>query len=348
MSKLTDSKEWKALEAHAEVAKTWQMKELFAKDPTRADKFSVEACGLFLDYSKNIITDETMAKLQDLLKSANFEDMRAKYFAGEKINTTEKRAVLHTALRYKGNDPICVDGKDVMPEVRRVLKHMEEFTKLVRTGKWKGHTGKSIKYVVNIGIGGSDLGPVMVTEALKPYAEKPAAGEYSPEVYFVSNIDGTHMAETLKKVNIEETLFIVASKTFTTLETMTNAETAKAAVLKAFNGDEKSIAKHFVALSTNTEAVSAFGIDTANMFEFWNWVGGRYSLWSAIGLSIALRIGFDNYMKLHQGAYEMDQHFKTAPADKNLPVILALIGVWYNNFFNASSHAILPYDQYLS
>ncbi len=297
MSKLTDSKEWKALEAHAEVAKTWQMKELFAKDPTRADKFSVEACGLFLDYSKNIITDETMAKLQDLLKSANFEDMRAKYFAGEKINTTEKRAVLHTALRYKGNDPICVDGKDVMPEVRAVLKHMEDFTHLVRSGKWLGHTGKSIKYVVNIGIGGSDLGPVMVTEALKPYAEKPIAGEYSPEVYFVSNIDGTHMAETLKKVNIEETLFIVASKTFTTLETMTNAETAKAAVLKAFNGDEKSIAKHFVALSTNTEAVSAFGIDTANMFEFWNWVGGRYSLWSAIGLSIALRIGFDNYMK---------------------------------------------------
>lgn len=347
MSKLTDSQEWKALEAHAEVAKTWHMKELFAKDPARAEKFSLEACGLFLDYSKNIITDETMTKLQDLLKSANFDDMRKKYFAGEKINTTEKRAVLHTALRYKGNDPICVDGKDVMPEVRAVLKHMEDFTHLVRSGKWKGHTGKSIKYVVNIGIGGSDLGPVMVTEALKPYADKPIAGETSPEVYFVSNIDGTHMAETLKKVNIEETLFIVASKTFTTLETMTNAETAKAAVLKAFNGDEKSIAKHFVALSTNTEAVAAFGIDTANMFEFWNWVGGRYSLWSAIGLSIALRIGFENYMKLHQGAYEMDQHFKTAPADKNMPVILALIGVWYNNFFGASSYAMLPYDQYL-
>ena len=268
MSRLTESNEWKALEAKAQEAKKWNMREMFAKDAKRAEKFSAEACGIFLDYSKNLIDDETMAKLQALLKSAKFEEIRAKYFGGEKINTTENRAVLHTALRYKGNDPICVDGKDVMPEVRAVLKHMEEFTKLVRTGKWKGHTGKSIKYVVNIGIGGSDLGPVMVTEALKPYADKPAEGEYSPAVFFVSNIDGTHMAETLKKVNLEETLFIVASKTFTTLETMTNAQTAKEAVLKAFNGDEKAIAKHFVALSTNTEAVSAFGIDTANMFEF--------------------------------------------------------------------------------
>ena len=347
MSKLTESHEWKALAAKATEAKTWNMRKMFAEDPKRAEKFSAEACGIFLDYSKNLIDEDVMAKLRALLPAAGFDAMRQKFFSGEKINTTEKRAVLHTALRYKGNNPICVDGKDVMPEVRAVLEHMKSFTHLVRSGKWLGFTGKKIRYVVNIGIGGSDLGPVMVTEALKPYADKPADGEYSPEVYFVSNIDGTHMAETLKKVNIEETLFIVASKTFTTLETMTNAETAKAAVLKAFNGDEKSIAKHFVALSTNTEAVAAFGIDTANMFEFWNWVGGRYSLWSAIGLSIALRIGFDNYMKLHQGAYEMDEHFKNAPVEKNLPVILALIGVWYNNFFDASSYAMLPYDQYL-
>ena len=347
MSKLTESHEWKALAAKATEAKTWNMRKMFAEDPKRAEKFSAEACGILLDYSKNLIAEDVMAKLRALLPAAGFDAMRQKFFSGEKINTTEKRAVLHTALRYKGNEPICVDGKDVMPEVRAVLEHMKSFTHLVRSGKWLGFTGKKIRYVVNIGIGGSDLGPVMVTEALKPYADKPADGEYSPEVYFVSNIDGTHMAETLKKVNIEETLFIVASKTFTTLETMTNAETAKAAVLKAFNGDEKSIAKHFVALSTNTEAVAAFGIDTANMFEFWNWVGGRYSLWSAIGLSIALRIGFDNYMKLHQGAYEMDEHFKNAPVEKNLPVILALIGVWYNNFFDASSYAMLPYDQYL-
>ncbi len=347
MSKLTESHEWKALAAKATEAKTWNMRKMFAEDPKRAEKFSAEACGIFLDYSKNLIDEDVMAKLRALLPAAGFDAMRQKFFSGEKINTTEKRAVLHTALRYKGNNPICVDGKDVMPEVRAVLEHMKSFTHLVRSGKWLGFTGKKIRYVVNIGIGGSDLGPVMVTEALKPYADKPADGEYSPEVYFVSNIDGTHMAETLKKVNIEETLFIVASKTFTTLETMTNAQTAKAAVLKAFNGDEKSIAKHFVALSTNTEAVAAFGIDTANMFEFWNWVGGRYSLWSAIGLSIALRIGFDNYMKLHQGAYEMDEHFKNAPVEKNLPVILALIGVWYNNYLGASSYAMLPYDQYL-
>ncbi len=342
MSRLTESKEWKALEAKASEAKKWNMREMFAKDPQRAERFSAEACGIFLDYSKNLIDDDAMAKLFALLPFAKFDEMRKSFFSGEKINTTEKRAVLHTALRYKGNSPIYVDGKDVMPEVRAVLNHMEEFTNLVRSGKWKGFSGKSIKYVVNIGIGGSDLGPVMVTEALRHYASPE-----SPEVYFVSNIDGTHIAETLKKVNIEETLFIVASKTFTTLETMTNANTAKAAVLEAFGGDEKSIANHFVALSTNTEAVTEFGINPANMFEFWNWVGGRYSLWSAIGLSIALRIGFDNYMKLHQGAYEMDEHFKNAPVEKNLPVILALVGIWYNNFFGASSYAMLPYDQYM-
>ncbi len=342
MSRLTESKEWKALGAKASEAKTWNMREMFKKDAQRAEKFSAEACGIFLDYSKNLIDDDAMAKLRELLTLSGFDDMRKKFFSGEKINTTEKRAVLHTALRYKGSSPILVDGKDVMPEVRAVLKHMEEFTNLVRSGKWLGYTGKKIRSVVNIGIGGSDLGPVMVTEALRHFASPD-----SPEVYFVSNIDGTHIAETLKKVNIEETLFIVASKTFTTLETMTNANTAKDAVLKAFNGDKKSIAKHFVALSTNAEAVSEFGIDTANMFEFWNWVGGRYSLWSAIGLSIALRIGFDNYMQLHQGAYEMDEHFKNAPVEKNLPVILALIGIWYDNFMGAQSYAMLPYDQYM-
>ncbi len=342
MSRLTESNEWKALEAKASEAKTWNMREMFKKDAQRAEKFSAEACGIFLDYSKNLIDDDAMAKLRGLLSLSGFDAMRKKFLSGEKINTTEKRAVLHTALRYKGDSPIFVDGKDVMPEVRAVLKHMEEFTNLVRSGKWLGHTGKRIRSVVNIGIGGSDLGPVMVTEALRHFATPD-----SPEVYFVSNIDGTHIAETLKKVNIEETLFIVASKTFTTLETMTNANTAKDAVLKAFDGDKKAIAKHFVALSTNAEAVSEFGIDTANMFEFWNWVGGRYSLWSAIGLSIALRIGFDNYMQLHQGAYEMDEHFKNAPVEKNLPVILALLGVWYDNFMGAQSYAILPYDQYM-
>ncbi len=342
MSRLTESKEWKALEAKACEAKKWNMREMFKADAARAEKFSAEACGIFLDYSKNLIDDDAMAKLRALLSLSKFDDMRKKFFSGEKINTTENRAVLHTALRYKGSSPIYVDGKDVMPEVRGVLRHMEEFTNLVRSGKWKGYTGKSIKYVVNIGIGGSDLGPVMVTEALRHFASPD-----SPEVFFVSNIDGTHIAETLKKVNIEETLFIVASKTFTTLETMTNAHTAKDAVLKAFNGDEKSIAKHFVALSTNASAVSEFGIDTANMFEFWNWVGGRYSLWSAIGLSIALRIGFDNYMLLHQGAYEMDEHFRNAPVEKNLPVILALIGIWYDDFMGAQSYAMLPYDQYM-
>ena len=342
MSHLTESKEWKALETHAAEAKTWHMRDLFAKDAARASKYSAEACGLYLDYSKNIITDETLKRLFAVLTNAHFNDMREKFFKGDKINITEKRAVLHTALRYKGKDPILVDGKDVMPGVRSVLKHMEDFTQLVRSGTWKGHTGKAIRYVVNIGIGGSDLGPVMVTEALRPYASV-----NSPEVLFVSNVDGTHMVETLKKVNLEETLFIVASKTFTTQETMTNANTAKVALLAAFDGDQSSIAKHFVALSTNAKAVSEFGIDTANMFEFWDWVGGRYSLWSAIGLSIALRIGFENYMDLHQGAYEMDMHFKTAPMEKNLPVLLAVIGVWYNNFFGAESYAMLPYDQYM-
>jgi len=334
--------EWKALEAQVRAAQKTHMRDLFKADPSRGTKYSIEACGIYLDYSKNRVNSETLDLLINLLRNCDFEEMREKFFTGARINHTEKRSVLHTALRYQGKEPILVDGEDVMPAVRAVLKHVREFSESVRSGKFKGHTGKPIKTVVNIGIGGSDLGPVMVCEALKPYA-----GEDAPEVHFVSNVDGTHIAETLKKVDLEETLWVVASKTFTTQETMTNANTAKAAVLAKFGGDENSIAKHFVAISTNAAEVSKFGIDTKNMFEFWDWVGGRYSLWSAIGLTIALRIGFDNYMFLHAGAYDMDVHFRTAPLEQNIPVILGLLGIWYNNFMNAGSYTILPYDQYM-
>ena len=325
-----------------EASKGRTLRELFAKDPARARKFTLSAAGWTLDYSKNLVDRQVMGHLMAMARAAGLAAEIERMFTGERINATENRAVLHTALRNVDPEAqVFVDGRDVMPDVRATLGRMAEFAEKVRSGTWRGFTGRKIRYVVNIGIGGSDLGPAMANIALTPYSKR------SIKCHFVSNVDPTHLAETLRSVKPAETLFIVASKTFTTLETMTNAETAKAAVLKAFNGDEKSIAKHFVALSTNTEAVTAFGIDPANMFEFWNWVGGRYSLWSAIGLSIALRIGLENYMKLHQGAYEMDQHFKTAPADKNMPVILALIGVWYNNFFGASSYAMLPYDQYL-
>ena len=334
--------EWKALEAQARVAQKIHMRDLFKADPGRGTRLSVEACGIYLDYSKNRVNSDTLDLLANLLRNSGFEDMREKFFTGAKINHTEKRAVLHTALRYTGKEPILVDGEDVMPGVKAVLAHMKEFTTLVRSGKWLGHSGKPIKTIVNIGIGGSDLGPVMVCEALKHYA-----GEGSPEVYFVSNVDGTHIVETLKKVDLEETLWIVASKTFTTQETMTNANSAKAAVLAKFNGDAASIAKHFVALSTNEAEVSKFGIDPANMFGFWDWVGGRYSLWSAIGLPVALRIGFDNYMLLHAGAADMDEHFRTAPVEENIPAILGMLGVWYNNFMGAASYTILPYDQYM-
>jgi len=334
--------EWKALEAQARTAHKIHMRELFKADPNRGTRYSVEACGIYLDYSKNRVNSDTFDLLFNLLKNSKFEEMREKFFTGAKINHTEKRAVLHTALRYQGSEPITVDGEDVMPKVKAVLMHMRDFTLQVRGGKWKGHSGKPIKTIVNIGIGGSDLGPVMVCEALKHYA-----GAGAPEIYFVSNVDGTHIAETLKKVDLEETLWIVASKTFTTQETMTNANTAKAAVLAQFNGDATSIAKHFVALSTNEAEVSKFGINTANMFGFWDWVGGRYSLWSAIGLPIALRIGFENYMLLHAGAYDMDEHFHTAPIEQNIPAILGLLGVWYNNFMGADSYTILPYDQYM-
>ena len=341
MSSLTESPAWNALAAHYQQTKYTTIRELFAQDPQRFAAFSRTFDEILLDFSKNRITAETFGLLLDLAKQANVEAMRDAMFAGEKINITEDRAVLHVALRNRVNRPIVVDGEDVMPFVNDVLTRMEAFSNRVRSGEWKGYTGKPITDIVNIGIGGSDLGPVMVTEALKSYA--------SPDlrVHFVSNIDGTHIAEALKICSPETTLFLVASKTFTTQETITNAITAKEWLLKAANGDESAIAKHFAALSTNTEEVVKFGIDAANMFPFKDWVGGRYSLWSAIGLSIALYVGFENFAELLEGAFVMDEHFCTAPLKDNLPVILAVLGVWYNNFHGAETHAILPYDQYL-
>ncbi len=340
MARLTELKEWKALERHYLTARGWHMRELFADDPGRGERMSLRACGLHLDYSKNIVTDETMRLLRDLAAAAGWSRMRDAMYAGEKINVTEKRAVLHVALRNLAARPIMVDGRDVMPDVRAVLERMRRFSERVRGGEWKGHSGRPIRSVVNIGIGGSDLGPVMVTEALKPYADGPAP-------FFVSNIDGTHLAETLKRVDLAETLFIVASKTFTTLETMTNAESARERLLAHFGGDREAIKKHFVAVSTNAKAVSAFGIDVENMFGFWDWVGGRTSLWSAIGLPIVLALGYRRFEELLAGAHDMDNHFRDAPAEANLPLTLALLGVWYNNFFGAQSHGLLPYDQYM-
>ena len=336
---LPQTAEWQALQKHYETIKDSQMRDMFAKDPERFNKFSLKLENMLLDYSKNRINEETMKLLVDLAKASGVEEAREKMFTGEKINWTEGRAVLHTALRNRSNKPVMVDGKDVMPEVNAVLAKMKAFCAKVRSGEWKGFTGKKIKNVVNIGIGGSDLGPVMITEALKHYAD-------GPEVYFVSNVDGTDFVETTKNLDPEETMFIVASKTFTTQETMTNAHTAREWLLKKL-GDQKAVAYHFVALSTNKEEVEKFGINPENMFEFWNWVGGRYSSWSAIGLSIALSIGFDKFEELLAGAHAMDNHFRTAPLEKNMPVILAMLGIWYNNFFNAASVAILPYDQYL-
>ncbi|MBF0430154.1 MAG: glucose-6-phosphate isomerase [Fibrobacteria bacterium] len=331
---------WQDLQDHYNNFSSCHMADFFKSNPSRASELSVEACGIFLDYSKNLVTSDTLRLLFELAEHSGIVSSREEMFSGKKINCTEGRAVLHTALRNLSGTPVEFDGKDVMPDINGVLEQMKDFCERVRSGEWKGMGGKAIKQVVNIGIGGSDLGPVMITEALKAYAD-------GPEVHFVSNIDGTHIIETLKKINLEETLFIVASKTFTTQETMTNANTAKEAVLSHFDNNPEAIALHFVALSTNKEAVSAFGIDTNNMFVFWDWVGGRYSLWSAIGLSIALNIGFDNYKKLLSGAHEMDNHFREAPLEKNLPVILALLGIWYNNFYGYETHAILPYDQYL-
>ncbi|HPF50174.1 MAG TPA: glucose-6-phosphate isomerase [Draconibacterium sp.] len=330
---------WQKLEEMYFEFEGTHMKDLFEQDPKRFEKYSLKFEDILLDYSKNILDDDIRSTLLDLAIDCNLKDGIESMFRGDKINATENRAVLHTALRNRSNKPILVDGKDVMPEVNAVLDQMKAFSERVVTGEWKGYTGKAITDVVNIGIGGSDLGPLMVTEALKPYKNH-------LKLHFVSNVDGTHIAETLKEVNPETTMFIVASKTFTTQETMTNANSAKDWFLASAK-DLSNVAKHFVAVSTNADAVSAFGIDTANMFRFWNWVGGRYSLWSAIGLSIVLGIGYDNYIELLEGAHAMDNHFRTEKFEKNIPVMLALIGIWYNNFYGAETEAILPYDQYM-
>jgi glucose-6-phosphate isomerase len=340
MGRLTSSKEWKALQEHYTMVSALHMKDLFAQDPDRVNKFSLRDCGLYIDFSKNIITKKTLELLRNLAAYAMVDEAKKAMRSGMKINATERRAVLHIALRNRSNEAIKVDGKNVMPDVNRVLAKMRRFTFKVRSGLWRGYSGKKIRYVVNIGIGGSDLGPLMITEALRPYAD-------CPECFFVSNVDGTHLVETLKKIHCDETLFVVSSKSFTTQETLTNAKSAREAVLNYYNGNEAAIARHFVAISTNEEAVEEFGIDTENMFEFWDWVGGRYSSWSAIGLSIMIRIGYDNFIELLAGAHEMDNHFFTKPPEENIPSTLALIGIWYNNFFGAQSHAILPYDQYL-
>lgn len=332
---------WQSLIQHQQEVFPLHMRDLFAENPNRFNQFSLKMDDLLLDYSKHRITAQTLPLLLQLAREMQVEDWRNRMFSGEKINFTENRAVLHTALRNRSNTPVLVDGKDVMPEVNRVLAQMRDFTQRVRNGSWLGYTGQRITDVINIGIGGSDLGPTMACTALKPYAS-PALN-----VHFVSNIDGTHLAQTLEKCQPETTLFIVASKTFTTQETMTNARSARHWFLQSAK-DPAQIAKHFVALSTNKTAVSQFGIDTANMFEFWDWVGGRYSMWSAIGLSIALYIGMDHFEEMLSGAHAMDQHFNTAPLEQNMPVIMALLGIWYNNFFNTETHAILPYDQGLS
>lgn len=331
---------WRALENHFQDVEPLAMRDLFAADPGRFDRFSRRFDGLLLDFSKNRITSRTLELLVELARQAAVPAAVERMFTGEKINGTEGRAVLHVALRNRSNHPIRVDGQDVMPGINAVLAQMRVFTEAVRGGAWTGYTGRAITDVVNVGIGGSDLGPVMVTESLKPYTQR------GLRTHFVSNVDGTHLAETLRAVTPETTLFIVASKTFTTQETIANANSAKAWFLAAA-ADPQHVAKHFVALSTNESAVRAFGIDPANMFPFWDWVGGRYSLWSAIGLSIALAIGMDRFEELLDGAHAMDNHFRSAPLEDNLPVILALLGVWYNNFFQADSHAILPYDQYM-
>jgi glucose-6-phosphate isomerase len=340
MTHLEHSPAWLALIQHQQEIVDLHMRDLFANDPQRFDRFSLRLGDILFDFSKNRITDKTLPLLFDLARQANLEQKIEAMFNGQKINTTEDRAVLHIALRNRSNDPIYLDGQDVMPEVKRVLAKIRRFSKEVRSGKWKGYTGKTITDIVNIGIGGSDLGPKMVCEALKPYA-RPGL-----RVHFVSNVDSTDLVESLKTLDPETALFLVASKTFTTQETMTNAHSARAWFLETAKS-EAAIAKHFVAMSTNTQAVKKFGINPRNMFEFWDWVGGRYSLWSAIGLSIALYLGMDCFEELLGGAHKVDQHFRTAPFESNIPVIMGLLGIWYNNFFGAESHAILPYDQYL-
>lgn len=338
MSTPIDLPAWKALASH--VPSIPAMRELFAKDSTRASTLSHRWNDLFLDYSKNRVTPETLKLLRQLLREAKVEELRDRMFRGDKINSTENRSVLHIALRRPANQPLLVDGQDVMPEVEATRQHMKVFSEQVRSGSWKGYKGQPISDIVNIGIGGSDLGPVMVTEALKPFARRDL------KMHFVSNIDSTQLVEVLRICQPSTTLFLVASKTFTTQETLTNAHSARSWFLKEAS-DEKHIAKHFVALSTNEAAVKKFGIDPANMFPFWDWVGGRYSLWSAIGLTIALSIGYDRFAELLEGAHAMDEHFLKTPVEQNLPMTLALLGIWYNNFHDAQTHAILPYDQYL-
>jgi glucose-6-phosphate isomerase len=341
MASLIHSAAWQALTQHHEHIRHQHLRDLFVRDPQRFTKMSLNVEGLLLDYSKNRINEDTLPLLITLAKQAQLETWRDRMFAGEPINSTEQRAVLHTALRNRSNNPVNVNGQDVMPEIRAVFDHMRTFSNSVRNGSWKGYTGKAITDVINIGIGGSDLGPVMVTEALRHYQ--------SPKlrVHFVSNVDGTHLVEALKRVTAETTLIVVASKTFTTQETLANAHSARAWLLQQPGATEAAVAKHFVALSTNHAEVVKFGIDPANMFAFWDWVGGRYSLWSAIGLSIALAVGMEHFDALLDGAYAMDQHFRTAPLERNAPVIMALLGIWYVNFFGFSSHAVLPYEQYL-
>ncbi|CAN5174793.1 glucose-6-phosphate isomerase [soil metagenome] len=341
-----DTPAYRALADHKKTIEGIHLRELFASDPNRAETLSIEAVDVFLDYSKHRVTSETMTLLLALAEQAKVSHAISLMFSGAKINTTEDRAVLHVALRNRGHRPIAVDGVDVMPEVNAVLAKMATFVEKVHSGAWVGHTGKRITDVVNIGIGGSDLGPVMVTEALKPYWRGRKAGESPLTPHFVSNVDGTQFVETVRDLDAETTLFVVASKTFTTQETMTNAETAKQ-WLRDKLGKDAAVEKHFVAVSTNAKEVAKFGIDTENMFPFWDWVGGRYSLWSAIGLSIMLTIGAERFTELLEGGHAMDEHFRVAPLAKNLPVMMALVGVWYVNFWGAQSHAILPYDQYL-
>ncbi|MDL1978259.1 MAG: glucose-6-phosphate isomerase [Deltaproteobacteria bacterium] len=336
----TRTENWKKLADHYEKMKNVQMKDLFADDPERFAKFSIRFNEILVDYSKNRLSGQTLKLLTGLAGEIGLRDAIEKMFSGDKINATENRAVLHVALRNRGNTPVYVDDKDVMPEVNEVLEKMKDFSQRVISGKWKGFTNQKVTDIVNIGIGGSDLGPVMVTECLRPYAKEGLS------VHFVSNVDGTHITETLNGLNQETTLFMIASKTFTTQETMTNAFSAREWFL-AYAKDQAHIARHFVAISTNTKDVEAFGIDKNNMFRFWDWVGGRYSLWSAIGLSIACYIGYERFSELLRGAYEMDRHFRESPFEENMPVVLALIGIWYADFFDARTEVILPYDQYM-
>ncbi len=338
---LTELKAWKALESHYPQVSALHLRDLFAADAKRGERLTVEALGLFFDYSKNRVTDETLKLLVELAQESGLQSRIEAMFRGDKINVTEKRAVLHVALRAPKGTSILVDGEDVVPAVHEVLDRMAAFSNRVRSGEWKGHTGKRIRNVVNVGIGGSDLGPVMAYEALKHYSDR------SMTFRFVSNVDGTDFAEAVIDLDPAETLFIISSKTFTTLETITNAQSARAWLVKGLGGDESSVAKHFVAVSTNAEGVGKFGIDTANMFGFWDWVGGRYSMDSAIGLSTMLAIGPDNFRAMLDGFHQMDEHFRTTPFERNLPVLLGLLGLWYTDFFDAQTVAVLPYEQYL-